>query len=111
MRILRGTEQIDKARWLAFVDSHPDGYIFNTPQLLETFEKSNYYRPSILIALDGDVIAGLLAWNNIRDYSGPLQAFTSRNIVWASPLVRDNNPDIARILLREYMQVAKREAI
>ena len=49
---LRITTDIDHEKWGEFVNSHPCGNIFQTPEMREVYERTKNYEPITLAAVD-----------------------------------------------------------
>ncbi|MCP5051777.1 MAG: aminoacyltransferase, partial [bacterium] len=54
------THQLDKQPWREFVQNHPRGTIFQTPEMYEVFAAATNYRPvltAVKSADNGDILA------------------------------------------------------
>ncbi len=73
--------------WRQFVEAHPDGNIFHTPQMFRAFEQTKRHRPTLWAAVDenGSPMALLLPVE-ITLFAGLLRAFTTRAVVYGSVL-------------------------
>ena len=49
---LRVVDAIDRATWSSYVESHPHGNIFQTPEMAQVYRETRRYVPSLLAALD-----------------------------------------------------------
>jgi len=104
--------RIDKERWRALVFDHPNGNIFQTPEMYEVYKHTKNYEPVILSVIDAnDEILGILLAVIQKEYSGFLGKFTARSIILGGPLIKDNDPNILNFILKEYNKIIKRKAI
>lgn len=104
MKIVR---QLDVDVWREFVDNHPQGQIFHTPEMFQVFERTEGYQPTLWAAVDDDnrPLALLLPVQiTLRD--GILRRFTTRAVVYGSVLCAPgpNGREAMRTLLRTYNQ-------
>jgi serine/alanine adding enzyme len=107
IRILIDPEVIDRNEWSAFVRSHPDGNIFQTP---EYFDFCKFAKPCdgiVVCSVNGDRITGILVAQIIKDHNGIVGKITSRSVVMGGPLVQDNNTEIADLLIQAYGKESK----
>lgn len=98
-RIISDFSEIDRKEWSAFVLGHPQGNIFQSPEM---FGISNYSLKSIPIGvfcLQNDKIKGLAVALILREYRGPAGRLTSRAVLTGGPLTDGNDPEITEIIL------------
>jgi serine/alanine adding enzyme len=102
-------ETLDDKIWRQFVNQHPQGNIFHTPEMFQVFSRTKGYRPELrtAVAKSGEVLALLLPVQ-ISLLDGPFQRLTTRSIVYGSSLC---TPDAAgeealSALLRNYIQTS-----
>jgi serine/alanine adding enzyme len=108
--------QVNQEKWTEFVKQHPNGNIFQTPQMYQIYKGTKNYTPLFLGVVDErDHILGILLAHIIREYSGLAGKFTSRSIILGGPLVKgkdqDNNQHIVRELLTQYNKEIRNKAI
>jgi hypothetical protein len=96
--------QLEENRWRSFVDRHPHGNIFHTPEMFSVFARTHGYSPSLWAAVEGDDILALHLPVTITLAGGPLSVFTSRAVVFGSVLVEDSQrgKDAFAHLLKAY---------
>lgn len=82
--------QLDEHRWRSFVDRHPHGNIFHTPEMFSVFAKTRGYTPSLWAAVEGEDILALHLPVTITLAGGLLAPLTSRAVVFGSVLVEDS---------------------
>ncbi|MFW6116105.1 MAG: lipid II:glycine glycyltransferase FemX [bacterium] len=102
MHIVRS---LDETAWRQFVDNHPLGNVFHTPEMFEVFARTRGHQPLLWATVDkeGEVLALLLPVQ-ITLFDGPVQFFTTRAIVYGSVLYEDSpkGKEALETLLRSY---------
>jgi lipid II:glycine glycyltransferase (peptidoglycan interpeptide bridge formation enzyme) len=108
------TDTLDKTVWRDFVDQHPQGNIFQTPEMFEVFSRASGYQPELRAAIgtDGQVLA-LLVPVQVSLKNGLLRRLTTRSIAYGSTLC---TPDAAgkealKALLSDYTKKAGRDGL
>jgi len=82
--------QLDENRWRAFVDQHPQGNIFHTPEMFAVYTRTRGYHPSLWAAVEGNEILALHLPVQITLMEGLLARLTSRAVDFGSVLVEDS---------------------
>ena len=110
--VITNGNNIDKKKWSEFVYSHPHGNIFQTPEMYEVYQNTKGYEPVILSVLNnkGKILGALLAAIQ-KEYSGLLGNFTARSIIQGGPLIKNDDPNILDLILKEYNKIIKKKAI
>jgi len=104
--------KINTPEWSDFVQKHPNGNIFQTPEMYEVYLKTNKFFPHILVAKDkNNKIIGCLMSVIHRQYRGLLGRLTARSIIMGGPLADQNNPEVLDVLLRNYNKQLRTKAI
>ncbi len=92
--------------WKAFVDNHPQGNIFHTPEMFEVFKHTQGYRPSLwaVRGSDGQILALMLPVE--ITLSNVFRRLTSRNVVYGSILYEqsEKGKEALEMLLKAYIQ-------
>jgi hypothetical protein len=85
---MRIVNQLDVEKWYSFVNEHPQGNIFHTPEMFRVFAAAKNHRPSLWATIDeaGQVLALLLPIE-ISLINGLLRRFTTRSVAYGSVLV------------------------
>jgi lipid II:glycine glycyltransferase (peptidoglycan interpeptide bridge formation enzyme) len=110
--ILSNYNDIDKLAWSDFVQNHPEGNIFQTPEMFDLYQITPNSEPFVFVALlNNAVIIGVLLAIVHKEFRGLLGNLTSRSIIIGGPLVSDNNPEIAFALMKTYNNTIKSKAI
>jgi serine/alanine adding enzyme len=110
VRIVRTLEE---SPWREFVDRHPWGNIFHTPEMFEVFSRAKGHRPELWASTDGNRILALLAPVRISVGSGALRFLTTRAVAYGGMLY-DETPegiDGLAAVLRGYSRQAGRSVL
>ena len=112
MREYRLKSKIDRKQWWDFVFNHPQGNIFQTPEMFDVFmaAKNNHPLLTAVTNVDNEIL-GILAAVIQTEYSGFLGKFTSRSIIRGGPLILNNNEEVLDIILKEYNKAICKRAI
>lgn len=110
--VITNVNNIDKKEWSEFVENHPDGNIFQTPEMYEVYEATPKYNPVYLSVEDEneEIVASLLAVIQ-KEHSGFLGKFSSRSIIWGGPIIKNDNLNVLDFILSEYNKIIKNKAI
>lgn len=104
--------EIDQKKWSEFVCDHPNGTIFQTPEMYDVYTKTKNLEPLLLCAADEDNrITGILLAVIQKQFSGFPGSLTARSIIWGGPLVKGNNKKILELILEEYCSLVKPGAV
>lgn len=100
-------------QWRAFVDEHPNGNVFHTPQLFEVFRLAKGHRPELWAALDGGEIQALFVPVHISLQLGWLRRLATRTVIHGSILATPDHAgrDACRSLLRAYKAASGRQSL
>lgn len=99
-------QSLSDKSWRRFVDEHPDGNIFHTPEMFQVFRRVPGHRPELWAATrneDGRVLALLLPVQ-VTVVGSPLRFFTTRAVVYGGLLHApdEEGRDALSHLLRVY---------
>jgi len=84
---VRIVQQLDEHLWREFVDNHPQGNVFHTPEMFEVFDKAEGHRPMMWAAVDGDGRPlALLPAVQITLMGGLLHRLTTRAVAYGGIL-------------------------
>jgi len=99
-------------KWSDFVYNHPDGNIFQTPEMYEIYQKTVNYEP-IIVSIQNNKknIIGILLAVIQKEGSGFIGKLSSRSVVWGGPLVKDNDPLILDKILQKYNKLVSSKVI
>lgn len=109
---MRIVHELDYKKWSDFVYNHPQGNIFQTPEMYEVYKHTKNYAPVLLAVADkkNNILATLLAVIQ-KEHKGFLGKFSSRSIIWGGPLVKNDDLEVLDFILREYDKTMKNRAI
>ena len=105
-----------QAGWADFISSHPDGTVFQSPEMYALFSGTKRMKPVVVGLADAESgkLKGILSGVIIREMKGPAGYFSSRTVVYGGPLI---DPDLAdqgqilHLLLRELIHEVKSRSI
>ena len=105
MKSISDVKKIDRAKWAAFVEKHPRGTVFQTPEMYTVYESTPNNKPIIIVAEENDEIIGVLLANVI--YNGPsfLKWLTARCIITGGPIVKNDNKEVSSQLLGKLCEI------
>lgn len=109
--IISDPSLIDKAKWNIFVSNHPNGNIFQTPEMYEVCKKTKNYEPIFIAAIEDSEIVAILQAIIQKNYNGILGRFTARSIIFGGPLISHNRVEVVAPLFSEYKKEIGRKAI
>jgi len=101
---------LPEEEWRRFVDEHPHGNIFHTPEMFQVFSRAKGYRPTLWAAVDsGDCPLALLLPVQITLMDGLLRRFTTRAVAYGSVLCTPGpeGKEALAMLLQAYKQEVK----
>lgn len=102
---------LDQDAWLLFVQGHPFGNVFHTPQMVSVYERTRFCEPVVVAALKGTRIVGLIVAVIQREGRGPVGLLTARAVVWGGPLVEAGFDSVNDRLLCAFDQILKKKVI
>ncbi len=103
-------QHLDEGPWREFVDYHPQGNIFHTPEMFQVFAKTAGYRPALWAVVDSQSeVLALIMPVHITLLNGLLRRLTTRSVVYGSVLYdnTDKGREALRLLLETYAQSIK----
>jgi lipid II:glycine glycyltransferase (peptidoglycan interpeptide bridge formation enzyme) len=105
-------ETVDRSQWAQFVADHPQGNIFQTPEMGDVFRAASNSQPVFLAAVDGNgQILGVLLAQLQKFYRGLAGRLTARAVVMGGPLLKDDDPDVGRALLEGFDGIVSRRVV
>lgn len=108
----RIVKEIDRKQWSEFVYNHPNGNIFQIPEMYNVYSHTKNYEPLFLAveSSNKEILAIFLAVIQ-KEYFSFLGNFTARSIIFGSPLLKTDNPDVLNSLLYEYNDAIQKKVI
>jgi serine/alanine adding enzyme len=105
---------LDEKIWREFVDQHPQGNIFHTPEMFQVFARARHHRPTLWGAIgdDGELEA-LMCPVQVTVLDGPVRRLTTRAVVYGSVLCQPAPAGERALvaLLRDYARRARSEVL
>ena len=101
---------LDQHAWRRFVDDHPHGNIFHTPEMFRVFASAGGHQPELwAVVAPGSRILALLVPVAVSLRQGVLRQMTTRSILYGGVLCEesDTGREALRILLEAYSKSAQ----
>lgn len=107
-------EYMDKDKWSEFISNHPRGNPFQTPEMMDVYNRTKRYDPIFLSVVDdrGNIKAMLLA-SLIKEFRGFIGSFSARSIIQGGPLFVENGNGLSavKILMEHYDKIACKKVL
>lgn len=107
-------DSINKEKWSDFVYNHPQGNIFQTPEMAEVYKRTKNFEPiSLAVVGSNSEILALLQAVVIRETKGPLGSFSARSFIQGGPLFfkDEGGLEAVSVLMKEYDKIARKYAL
>ncbi len=112
MQIVTDIKLIDRNAWSSFVSQHPDGNIFQTPEMYDVYCDAMNYSPIIVVCQNEEMsIGGVMLGVVQKEYKGLAGKLTARCIVFGGPLILKNDPAVLKIILAAFNKISARHSI
>lgn len=98
-------EQIDQVSWSKFVKEHPQGNVFQTPEMYQVYQCAANIQPYVVAAISDGELIGILVAQWMANGNKLTEWLTSRSIIMGGPLAKDNNPTIINSLIKAYKAI------
>lgn len=105
---------LDETQWREFVDGHPHGNIFHTPEMFRVFERARSHRPELWAAVDGDgKLQALFTPVRLTLPNRLLSSFTARAVAYGSVLCEPGQvgENALRQILSVYQPAIERDIL
>lgn len=100
------TTELD-AEVSAFLANCPGFHYFQSPRYADVCRSSPKLTPGYIIARENSVVVGVLLYVRQVQLTGPVTSFLSaRTLIWAGPVVRNDEPAIVNELLHFYVHTS-----
>ncbi len=111
-KIISEFKDINIDNWENYVKSHPNGNIFQTPNIFKAYQETKNYDPLVIVVLNkNNDIIGLQVSVTIQLYDNILGPLTSRSIIFGGPLIQNEDKSILDVILGEYLKKISGKAI
>lgn len=111
IKIVTDVKEIDINEWSFFVSHHPQGTVFQTPEMYELYSVTSHNSPYVFIAYNNDEIVGVMLSVIITNGKRFLRPFTARSIIIGGPIVKDNNEEVLDTILKEYKKLMQKRVV
>ena len=102
MEIVNDIKQIDKNQWDAFVESHPQGTVFQTCEMFEVYQNTSHNQPIVVAVLEKGRVLGLLLAVLMWNGNAISKLLTARSIIIGGPLALNDDGNVLKLLLQGY---------
>lgn len=109
MKILSGNS-IDRQAWKTFVETHPKGNVFQTPQMFDVYQQTPGYLQQVIALEQDKQMVGLMMWVVMRE-KGVKARFSARSIIQGAPLAKDDKPEYIIAMLEAYEKLRDKGVI
>lgn len=101
-QVISNFDKINTEIWINFIQSHPNGNPFQTPQFFRFLKKTPGFAPLIITVWEDAKLEGLLLAHNQTDGNGLKGFFSKRTIVLGGPVIKSNKYiEVCSVLLKE----------
>ena len=105
-------QEVNRQAWADFVYRHPQGNIFQTPEMFEVYKNTENCEPMLLTAISKtNELLGILLSVTQRECRGVIGSLTTRSIIWGGPLIKEDDPKVFELILGEYDTIIKKKTI
>jgi serine/alanine adding enzyme len=111
---MRVVQHLDEHVWRRFVDEHPRGNIFHTPEMFHVFAQADDHQPHIWAVLSNDSrVLALLTPVYVTLINGLLHRLTTRSLVYGGALFLEGREgeQALRLLLKAYTRMGAGHAL
>ena len=108
------TNSPDIKQWSEFVYNHPQGNIFQTPEMVDVYKRTKNYEPICLAVVDSsDEILVVLVAVVIKEVGGIVGSFSAHLRINQGPLFLEDERGIeaAKVLMEYYEKIARKKAL
>jgi len=109
--IITDSEKINRTDWGDFVYNHPEGNIFHTPEYFDLCNSTSFYKGIVICCLQERKISGILVAVIQREFAGLPGRMTARSVIIGGPLVKENDKDIAALIIQTYNDEIKTKVL
>ena len=100
--IITKYELIDKQSWSNFVKSHPQGNVFQSPEMYELYLSASFIHPVVVASVCDGQVDGILVVQSLSSKNPCAVWLTSRCIIMGGPLALNNDKAIIDDLMTAY---------
>lgn len=100
--IITKYELIDKQSWSNFVKSHPQGNVFQSPEMYELYLSASFIHPIVVASVCDGQVDGILVVQSLSSKNPCAAWLTSRCIIMGGPLALNKDKAIIDDLMTAY---------
>lgn len=89
-------------QWESFVRTHPQGSVFQSYSMFKCYLETDGHEPLLFVAYDNGKLVGILLADVIKEKGLIKSKLSSRSIIIAGPLAKENDGKIVNSLLESY---------
>ena len=104
-------KDIDRSKWAEFVETHPNGNVFQTPEMYDVYACTDHTQPLVVAVSEENEIVGLLLAQILTNGNALTSWLTARSIIIGGPLIKDDDSQILELLLLEYKKRLPKKVI
>ncbi len=112
---MKVSTNISTNTWASFIESHPNGTVFQSPEMFGLFAKTKKFEPLVLGAFDEkDELCGILLGVFIHEKGGIGKLLSSRFVIYGGPLLsgaKEKQTESLNLLLKEVVVQTKKKAL
>ncbi|MGB9696370.1 MAG: lipid II:glycine glycyltransferase FemX [Ignavibacteria bacterium] len=110
-KIVNRLEGLIVGEWEDFVETHPYGYIFQTPDMYKCFLSAANYEPICILAYRNNKVVGVMSGVVQKEGKGLMGKMSSRCVCWGGPLAINNDLNIIKGLLTAFIKAVEGKVI
>ncbi len=106
--------KVDEKSWRELLEKVDYPVVFQSPEMLSLFEKTDFFTPVLITVSENDKVVGTLLAVNIQEAKGLKGRFSKRTLVYGGPVLHpdaENTKDIFALLLRGLIKKVKQKSI
>jgi serine/alanine adding enzyme len=114
MSDMRIVHSLEGTTWRRYVDEHPHGNVFHTPEMFQVFARAKGFEPTLWAAVDRtEGPLALLLPVQVTLLDGPMRRFTTRSVAYGSVLCAPDpeGREALGMLLQTYGQEVDRSVL
>jgi serine/alanine adding enzyme len=108
------TSDFDRDEWEEYVQRHPLGNVFQTPQLYDVYQNTKNYRPIKLFAIEQETgrLCGVLSAVLVKEMGGPIGFLSAHSIIQGGPLESEEvDGVVSSMLIAEHDRLTTHKAL
>ncbi|WP_321281954.1 GNAT family N-acetyltransferase [Marinifilum fragile] len=106
-KVINDASLVNHKFWSEFVRNHPQGNVFQTPQMYAVFEETEGFVPILIVVMDDELIKGIQLAVIQQETKRNLGIFSRRAVIRGGPLIDENDKEVLKLILDEYNDLIK----